>query len=139
MASGKLSAAYLKYSVVVTEMKFLPAVMVLFTALLFAGCSVTSNTKSRSELINQIGAAAVVTNDQKAQAVAAAGIGVPQVYTDPKLGRSVELLVQSEYFSANGRNCRRYTQTVKGRSVAGVSCQDQARGWVDIPLSSFVR
>ncbi len=75
----------------------------------------------------------------KAQAVASAAIGVPQVFVDQQLGTSVELLVQSEYFSANGRKCRRYTQTGNETSTNGVSCQDAVNGWVDIPLSAFVR
>lgn len=75
----------------------------------------------------------------KAQTVATASIGVPQVYVDQQLGTSTQLIVQSEYFSANGRTCRRYSEIANGKSVSGVSCQDAVLGWIDIPLSSFVR
>ena len=114
----------------------LPLWLILVTA-----CTVTPE-QYKSGAQSGVGhSTAAVENivNAKAQTVATASIGVPQAYVDPKLGTSTELLVQSEYFSANGRTCRRYSETVNGRSVSGVSCQDKTQGWIDIPLSSFVR
>ena len=113
------------------------AALVLIVA---SGCTATPEKYKRNGVMPVSSPASVADADNaKAQAVAAASIGVPQVYVDQKVGTSVELVVQSEYFSANGRTCRRYAEIVNGQSIPGVSCQDDARGWIDIPLSSFVQ
>ena len=103
-----------------------------------SACSTTPD-QNRSSLFNQSTGVAAVANTARTQAVASAGIGIPQVYTDGRSGKSIELVVESEYFSANGRVCRRFSEFVDGRDVAGVSCQDDTLGWIEIPLSSFVR
>lgn len=133
----KLSAEYLKSSVVVNDMSGWKIIIPALSIILMTACTVTPKQfKNVPELAGQ---SAVSSDDAKAQAVANAAIGVPQVYVDQKAGNSVELVVQAEYFSANGRTCRRYAEFVDGQSVPGVSCRDVNLGWVDIPLSSFVR
>ena len=136
MVSVKLSAEFWKYSVVVNEMNVFKICGLAICVLVANGCS-TSPVKSES--VQQGADTALAVSNARTQAVAKAGIGVPQVYKDELSGKSVELVVESEYFSANGRLCRRFTEFVAGRDVAGVGCQDEARGWIEIPLSSVVR
>jgi len=114
----------------------LPLWLIMVTACTVTPQQYKSGVQSR---VSQSATAADNIANSKAQTIATASIGVPQAYVDPKLGTSTELVVQSEYFSANGRTCRRYSETVNGRNVSGVSCQDKILGWIDIPLSSFVR
>lgn len=136
--SAKLSAAFLKYSVAVNDMKLVKVCALSFCVFAANGCSTTPK-KSDTSAFGQSSESAAAANTARTQAVAAAGIGVPRVYKDELSGKTIELVVQSEYFSANGRLCRRFSEFVDGRDVAGVSCQDDARGWTEIPLSSFVR
>ena len=117
----------------------LPKIIGLSLCVLVANGCTTTPDNNKSSVFNQGSASASVENTARTQAVATAGIGVPEVYKDELSGKSVELVVESEYFSANGRLCRRFSEFVDGRDVAGVSCQDDARGWTEIPLSSFVR
>ena len=102
------------------------------------GCSITPDNNNLP-VFDQSSIAASSANTARTQAVALASIGVPQIYSDELSGKTVEMVVESEYFSANGRVCRRFSEFVDGRDVAGVSCQDESRGWTEIPLSSFVR
>jgi len=134
----KLSAVFLKYSVVVHDMNVNKVIGLSLCVLASSGCS-TSPDKNNSPAFNESSVAASSAITARTQAVALASIGVPQVYSDELSGKTVELVVESEYFSANGRVCRRFTEFVDGRDVAGVSCQDESRGWIEIPLSSFVR
>jgi len=104
-----------------------------------AACTTTPDKyKKKSPVFSYNTSLATSPDNGKAQVVANAGVGVPQVYTDKLTGRTVELVVKSEYFSANGRICRRFTEFVNGRDVAGLSCKSD-RGWTEIPLSSFVQ
>ena len=123
---------------VVNDMN-LPKIIGLSLCVLVANACTTTPDINKSSVFNQGSASASVENTARTQAVATAGIGVPEVYKDELSGKTVELVVESEYFSANGRLCRRFSEFVDGRDVAGVSCQDDARGWTEIPLSSFVR
>ncbi len=105
-----------------------------------SGCTATPERDKRMlKLLEPSAVSADSSSNAKVRAVANAAIGVPQVYIDPKLGDSVEFVVQSEYFSANGRTCRRYAEYVDGKSVPGISCKDDVSGWVDISLSAFIR
>ena len=134
----KLSAVFLKYSVVVNDMSLIKVIGLSLCVLAVNGCSTTPDN-NKSALFNQSSVAASSANTARTQAVASASIGVPKVYSDELSGKTVELVVESEYFSANGRVCRRFSEFVGGRDVAGVSCLDEDRGWTEIPLSSFVR
>ena len=136
--SVKLSAAYLNYSVAVNDMNRVKIYWLSLCMLAANGCTTTPDKNSASAFEQGSGAAAAA-NTARTQAVASAGIGVPQVYRDELSGKNMELVVQSEYFSANGRLCRRFSEFVDGRDVEGISCQDDTRGWIEIPLSSFVR
>jgi len=133
----KRFAAFLKFSVVVSEMNLLKMIGLSLCAIAVAACTTTPDKyKNKSSVFSS--SIAMPLDNGKAQVVANAGVGVPQVYTDKATGRSVELVVQSEYFSANGRVCRRFTEFVNGRDVAGLSCKSD-RGWTEIPLSAFVQ
>jgi len=134
----KLSAVFLKYLVVVSDMNLIKLYGLTLCMLTANGCTTTPN-KNELPAFNKSSVAATVANTARTQAVASASIGVPEVYRDELSGKTVELVVESEYFSANGRICRRFSEFVEGRDVAGVSCQDEARGWTEIPLSSLVR
>ncbi len=121
-------------------MEWFKVTTVSICLMLASGCTTTPDKyKSMGELPAQTAVNTRNAGDAKASAVAEASVGVPQVYVDPQLGTSVELVVQSEYFSANGRTCRRYAMFTDGQSIPGVSCKDDLRGWIDLPLSSFVR
>lgn len=80
-----------------------------------------------------------VFDQRKMALLVSADIGVPTNYTDQLTGVSSELLVQAEYFSANGRVCRRYIERVLPSAQAhkGLACNDARAGWIDIPVSSF--
>ena len=80
---------------------------------------------------------AVIAGTARLEAVANADVGIPFQYIDEGVSR--QLWVSSEYFSANGRWCRRFTEIVNGRDVAGVACNDEGHGWVELPLAAFVR
>lgn len=132
----KLFAVFWKYSVAVNDMDLFKICGLSICLLVANGCSTTPD---KSKSLSKSAVSALAVSNARTQAVAKAGIGVPQVYKDELSGKSVELVVESEYFSANGRLCRRFTEFVAGRDVAGVGCQDEARGWIEIPLSSVVR
>ena len=134
----KLSAVFLKYSVVVNDMNLTKVIGLSLCVLAANGCSITPD-KNNLPVFDQSSIAASSANTARTQAVASASVCVPQVYSDELSGKTVELVVESEYFSANGRVCRRFSEFVGGRDVAGVSCLDEDRGWTEIPLSSFVR
>ncbi len=72
--------------------------------------------------------------------IAGARIGLPQTFVDPGTGLTSTVTVLSEYFSANGRSCRRYTQHMSNAAnpVDRLSCKDQRSGWQDIPVSHIV-
>jgi len=111
---------------------------ILLCIALTGGCATAPNN-----LISQGSptVAAVPTQAQSSilQAVASADIGVPTLYVEPDTGNTVELVVRSEYFSANGRNCRRFSQLTGGEKRNGVSCQDSRQGWIELPLASYLR
>ena len=134
----KLFAVFLKYSVVVNDMNLTKVIGLSLCVFAANGCSTTRDSNNLPAF-NHSSVAASSTNTARTQAVAVAEIGVPQVYRDEESGKSIKLVVQSEYFSANGRLCRRFSEFVNGLDVAGVSCQDGTRGWTEIPISSFVR
>ena len=81
---------------------------------------------------------ATATDNNKLDVVATAIIGSPTIYTDQITGLSTEITVKSEYFSANGRMCRRYTerQASIGSSNSRLGCNGDS-GWVEIPVDSF--
>lgn len=66
-------------------------------------------------------------------------IGVLFLHVDQQSGDQMELVVNAEYFSANGRTCRRYVESnvANGESRQGLICNDHKRGWLEVPLGSF--
>lgn len=136
-------AEYWKYLAVVNDMKY-RNIVALVTVTLLTACTATPEQYKRmpelpGQSVTSLESSAARTGNAKALAVADAAIGLPQVFVDQQAGVSVELVVQSEYFSANGRTCRRYAEFVEGQSTLGVICLDSTHGWIDVPLSSFVR
>lgn len=110
-------------------------------ALLIAGCT-TAPDKYRhgsDSRVSQLVSAPLVAQSSKMQAVATAEIGTPSRYVDRESGMTVELIVLSEYFSANGRNCRRFVEGNGARESSGVGCQDAREGWVELPLATYFR
>ena len=82
--------------------------------------------------------AAVITESNKLNVVATAVIGSPETYVDRATGLSTELIVESEYFSANGRICRRYTERQgPGASRSSRLACNGRDGWVEIPIAAF--
>lgn len=81
---------------------------------------------------------AMPTDNNKLDVVASAVIGSPTMYTDQITGLSTQITVISEYFSANGRICRRYTerQALIASSSSRLGCNGD-NGWVEIPVDSF--
>lgn len=75
---------------------------------------------------------------QMLDAVASAPVGTSIVYTDQTTGLASEITVESEYFSANGRICRRYTERPAAAVTAypGLSC-NAGNGWVKVPVADF--
>ncbi len=78
------------------------------------------------------------TDDNKLSVIASAVIGRPTTYVDQATGLSTEIIVESEYFSANGRICRRFIErgATSDSSQYGLSCNG-GNGWVKIPVESF--
>ncbi len=123
---------------------------------LFAGGVLTTTACTRMPVNN-----ASVMPDQvsagKMQLVAQASVGTTTRYVDAESGRTVVISVLSEYFSAGGRKCRRFSQssgtsllgsaTASDLSAAsleplepttnGLACEDSKRGWIEIPIQSI--
>ncbi len=109
-------------------------------ALLLSACTTTPEKyKSNTPVFAQPAGAAIAANNSKMQAVATANIGVPQQYIDRATGLTAQLVVESEYFSAAGRTCRRFQENVNGKRLAGVGCQSAKNGWTEVPLSTLLR
>jgi len=119
------------------EWKVLCALVVLFSA---SAC--TTAPSDRGSFHNNDGEAANAVDEKTAsrvRKVVDSPVGVPLFHTDQPGGQQLELLVGTEYFSANGRICRRYAEsnTVTGATRNGLVCNDPLRGWIEIPLESF--
>jgi len=99
-------------------------------------CTTSNSNKSNRGVFTETPLPAVAANTVKLEALAKAEVGLPAEYIDAGVSR--QLLVSSEYFSANGRWCRPYTETVHGLDKAGVAC-NEGSGWVELPLAAFVR
>lgn len=100
---------------------------------------VSACTRMPAEYRESSRAPAVVPADNnKLETIAFAVIGSPTIYTDRITGLSTEITVESEYFSANGRLCRRYTerQAAVASSQLRLACNSGA-GWVEIPVETF--
>jgi len=105
----------------------------------------------------QPGQPALVNTDfAKMQTVAQTSVGATARYTDTASGAAVEILVLSEYFSAAGRKCRRFSEVslfnpgngdlTDGQAVVRVgdigtqerlACDDVKKGWIEIPVDSI--
>lgn len=113
--------------------------LTIFTlcGLLISGCAATPESViKKAEQSSRVSALA---STSKMQSVASAKIGVPQQFVDEQTGTTLRLVVESEYFSANGRTCRRFKEQVSGQERSGVGCNDDRLGWVEIPIASFVQ
>ena len=111
--------------------------IVALCGLLISGCATTpESVSSEAQQSSRLSAQA---NTRKMQSVADAEIGVPQQFVDGQSGATLRLVVESEYFSANGRTCRRFKERVNGQDRLGVGCLDHNAGWVEIPVASFVQ
>lgn len=101
----------------------------------------------------------------KIQLVARTPVGATTRYIDPASGAAVEISVLSEYFSAGGRKCRRFSQgsgasllasdlstgansevsnggvlvntSGSEATTSGLACEDRNSGWIEIPLHSI--
>lgn len=71
--------------------------------------------------------------------VATARIGASQLYANPRSGLTSTIRVNSEYFSANGRVCRRYSQHYSNAAEPQnkLACR-AVNAWQEIPLASIV-
>ena len=75
-------------------------------------------------------------NSELMQLVASARIGAAKTYIDPVSGLTSEITVLGEYFSANGRSCRRFAQHLSNAVAAEkkLGCKDQNNGWQEIQI-----
>lgn len=66
-------------------------------------------------------------------------IGMTQTIADPVSGLTSTVSVTSEYFSANGRSCRRFSQHYSNAAmpVNKLACKAGSR-WQEIPLASII-
>lgn len=68
-----------------------------------------------------------------------ARIGATQTHVDPITGLASTVRVVSEYFSANGRSCRRFTQHFSNAAAPENKLACRARdGWQEVPVASIV-
>lgn len=93
-------------------------------------------TEYREQTRSPIAASRAVV--EKMLVVGSATIGIPTPYVDQDTGLSGEIVVESEYFSANGRLCRRYTEKQASFAAAysRLGCLSDS-GWVEIPVDAF--
>ncbi len=106
---------------------------------IIAGCTTTPEKYKKKTVFAQPAAMSMKADNSKMQAVATAGVGVAQQFVDRATGMTTQLVVEAEYFSANGRTCRRFKERVNGRDVTGVGCNDSRSGWIEIPHAALMR
>lgn len=71
--------------------------------------------------------------------VSNARVGATLTHVDPVTGLASTVRVNSEYFSANGRSCRRFTQRFSNSATSEGKLACRARdGWRQIPIASIV-
>ncbi len=107
--------------------------------LIVAGCTTTPEKYKQKSVFSQPAVMSMKADNSKMQAVATAQLGVAQQFVDRATGMTTQLVVESEYFSANGRVCRRFRQQVNGRDATGIGCNDSRNGWVEIPAAAALR
>ena len=107
----------------------------LFVCLLMGGVLFTSACTRMP--IEHRAAMPQPVNTGKMQVVAQSVIGAANRYVHPGAGVAVEIAVLSEYFSAGGRTCRRFTETGPNGVSSGLACQDKKNGWTEIPIQSI--
>ena len=86
----------------------LKSILTLCSVMAVSAC--TTGQHKQSDPLLSAGSQAAIADSSLLQAVASAEIGVPGQYVDVKSGRTMQLIVESEYFSANGRICRRFVK-----------------------------
>ena len=101
--------------------------------------------------------------DNRLQVIAQTGIGASARYIEASTGVAVTVSVLSEYFSAAGRNCRKFSESRSRQTVVadtansagtsvnvntdvntglapskiGLVCRDAKQGWVEVPVHSI--
>ena len=108
--------------------------------LIVAGCTpIPKEYRSNAALPVQHSAVAERDDNSLLDAIAGARIGATLTHVDPLSGLASTLVVTSEYFSANGRSCRRFTQHLSNAAKPGnkLACR-AADGWQEIPIASIV-
>lgn len=95
--------------------------------------------------------------DNRLQVIAQTAIGASARYIDATTGVAVTVSVLSEYFSAAGRNCRKFSESRSRQTVVadaaniadtnanegstpsafGLVCRDAKQGWVEVPVHSI--
>ena len=131
---------------------------------LFAGSLLATTACTRMPLEQNL-VKPVQVSTGKIQLVAQTLVGTTTRYVDPASGAAVEISVLSEYFSAGGRKCRRFSQssstTGQGNgqdtganselgtgelltdipgsvtTTKGLACEDSSSGWIEIPLNAI--
>ena len=107
---------------------------------LFAGSVLATTACTRMPLEQSLVKPAQVSTG-KIQLVAQTLVGTTTRYVDPTSGATVEISVLSEYFSAGGRKCRRFSQssstTGQGNGQDSVANSDLSNSELltDIPAS----
>jgi hypothetical protein len=71
--------------------------------------------------------------------IAESRVGAVSTHVDPASGLASTVRITSEYFSANGRSCRRFTQHLSNaaRPEDRLACRTR-EGWQEIPIASIV-
>jgi len=107
-----------------------------------AACTTTPERYKRNYSGNSnatFAAANQLAGSSKMHALGSAKLGESQSFSDPTTGGASQLIVQSEYFSANGRVCRRYVELNPTGTRDGLGCRDDKQGWIEIPLAKLVK
>ncbi len=111
--------------------------MFLLLSVIVAGC-----TRMPADYGGQVAGPVLVQTDNSGviSLVANARVGASQTFVDPQTGLTSQVTVLSEYFSANGRSCRRFSQHMSNAAapVKKLGCKDQRIGWQEIPVSHIV-
>jgi len=135
--------AFLKSSVAANDMRLrIIWIALVATSVGLTGCTTTPDKYKRNYVASSnafYSAADQMAGSSKMQAVGSARIGESRSYNDPATGGASQLIVRSEYFSANGRVCRRYVELSQNGTRDGLGCRDNERGWIEIPLAKLLK
>ncbi|MEM7255814.1 MAG: DVU3141 family protein [Pseudomonadota bacterium] len=117
-----------------------PALLVCLAMMVAAGCTPIP-TEYRHPYAQQVLQASPVsaTDNALLALVADTRIGATQTLVDPQTGLTSTVTVASEYFSANGRSCRRFSQHYSNAASPHnkLACKADD-GWQEIPVASII-